>query len=379
MRIALLTDGIYPFVMGGMQKHSFYLTKFLARKGVKVQLYHCVPHGAESPKKLNGFSNSELKNIDSKCLSFPKPGKYPGHYFRESWSYSEDVYKRLYQELSAIDFVYVQGYSGWKLLKEKQAIKDCPPIAVNFHGLEMFQKAPSLLSLFTRPLFKKTVRENIRLADFAFSLGGKLTNILRNEGVKDERVVSIPIGIGEDWVVPYATMPEVVKFVFVGRYERRKAIEELNQAISRLDKLKFQFEFIGPIPENKQVKLKNVKYHGSIRDQDKIKEILVQSDVLVCPSYSEGMPTVIMEAMASGMAILASDVGAVCEQVNERNGILIRPGNVDDIEQGLKAFVQMDSTALLKLKEASLQKVQEHFLWNVVAQKTIDWIKSIGI
>jgi hypothetical protein len=42
MKILLLTDGIFPFVMGGMQKHSYYLAKYLDKEVVDVTLAHCV-------------------------------------------------------------------------------------------------------------------------------------------------------------------------------------------------------------------------------------------------------------------------------------------------------------------------------------------------
>ena len=40
MRVALITDGIYPYVIGGMQKHSFYIAKYLAKNRVYVDLFH---------------------------------------------------------------------------------------------------------------------------------------------------------------------------------------------------------------------------------------------------------------------------------------------------------------------------------------------------
>ncbi|MGB0418765.1 MAG: glycosyltransferase family 4 protein, partial [Opitutales bacterium] len=76
-----------------------------------------------------------------------------------------------------------------------------------------------------------------------------------------------------------------------------------------------EFVFIGPIPKEKQLDLPWVQYRGSVSDQDALKAELDQGDVLVCPSYSEGMPTVILEAMARGLAIVATDVGATCELV----------------------------------------------------------------
>ena len=59
MRIALLTDGIYPYVMGGMQRHSYYLAKYLARAGVHVDLYHFIPPNSEW--NIEPFDRSELE------------------------------------------------------------------------------------------------------------------------------------------------------------------------------------------------------------------------------------------------------------------------------------------------------------------------------
>ena len=42
MRIALITDGNMPFVLGGMQKHSAYLQKYLTISGCKISLVHCI-------------------------------------------------------------------------------------------------------------------------------------------------------------------------------------------------------------------------------------------------------------------------------------------------------------------------------------------------
>jgi glycosyltransferase involved in cell wall biosynthesis len=121
----------------------------------------------------------------------------------------------------------------------------------------------------------------------------------------------------------------------------------------------------------------NLIYHGPIQDEKKIQHILRDSDVLVCPSWSEGMPTVILEAMASGCAIIASDVGAISEQVNSENGILIEPGNKKQIKQAIEKIIQMDNEQLLEMKRNSIQKIKDKFLWENVADKTIEEIRRV--
>ena len=62
MRVALVTDGIFPYVMGGMQKHSYYLCKYLVRMGVKVDLYHTNLNSYDI-HELELFSEEEKQHI----------------------------------------------------------------------------------------------------------------------------------------------------------------------------------------------------------------------------------------------------------------------------------------------------------------------------
>lgn len=117
--------------------------------------------------------------------------------------------------------------------------------------------------------------------------------------------------------------------------------------------------------------------HTPIYDKTRIQEILRQADVLVVPSYAEGMPNVILEGMASDCAIIASDVGAVCEQVSESNGWLIAPGNKQQLQEALIQAINVDEDELRAKKQASLEKVKESFLWSKLAKQHIRVFKWI--
>mgnify|MGYP000917428566 FL=1 len=71
MKIALITDGIWPYVLGGMQKHSFYLCKYLAQNGVQVTLVH-FNQSSYNIEELSVFSAEEKKNIRSVIVPIPK-------------------------------------------------------------------------------------------------------------------------------------------------------------------------------------------------------------------------------------------------------------------------------------------------------------------
>ena len=379
MKIALFSTGIYPYVVGGMQKHSYYLAKYLVKNKVHVDLYHFVPHNEPLVEKLEGFSNDELQYITHFCFHFEKPSKYPGHYIVESYESSKKIFEKFMQN-KEVDFVYAQGFSGWYYAKQKSKGISLPSVGVNFHGLEMFQKAASLKVKLEQLMFHYPVKRVVQLSDYTFSLGGKLTQILENITDDSSKVLTTPIGIDNSWLIKKISNnnDKTKSFVFVGRYERRKGIEELTNVLKTLEsEYDFIFHFIGPIQKEKQINSKKALYHGLVKEEEIIKKILRETDVLVSPSYAEGMPTVILEAMASGCAIIATDVGAVSEEVDATNGWLIAPGDETSLKTAMIDAIECSDSDLLLKKAASLDRIKEKFLWDDVVHQTLNQIAYI--
>ena len=379
MRIALLTDGIFPYVVGGMQKHSYYLCKFLAQRGVEIDLYHTDGWMKKSNydiTKLEFFTNEEKKHITSIVIPFPDSLPFIGHYLWRSYKYSELIFEELNKRPS-VDFIYSKGLTPWKLLREKN--ENFPPISNKAHGYEFFQIAPSFKSYLTQFFLRPPFRFITNSSDYIFSYGGKVSEIIEKMGVSKEKIIEISTGIEPDWIRKKdIDITSIRKFIFIGRYERRKGIEELSEIIK---KYKFEgeceFHFIGEIPIAHQIKNNNVFYHGRITDTAKIKALLQSADYLLCPSFSEGMPNVILEGMASGCAIISTDVGAVSQQVSSENGWLIQPNNKNELLDAIRKGISINEDDLFKMQEKSIKKVNEFFLWDEIANQTIQAFKKI--
>ena len=98
---------------------------------------------------------------------------------------------------------------------------------------------------------------------------------------------------------------------------------------------------------------------------------------MVCPSYSEGMPTVILEAMSRGCAIIATDVGAVTEEVDLSNGWVLPELSEQSLTDVIVDAIECDDHLLIQKKIASFQKIQERFDWNIVVDKHIEGFASL--
>ena len=110
-----------------------------------------------------------------------------------------------------------------------------------------------------------------------------------------------------------------------------------------------------------KLKDRSVEWKGII-SPIKVGEVLRESDILVLPSYTEGSPNVIKEAMATAMPVIGSRVGGVPELVDHgRTGFLYEPGDIEELRKCLGKLVvnedirrQMGANARQKLNEAGL-------------------------
>ena len=379
MRIACLSPGITPYVMGGLQHHTFNLVKHLARLGVKIDLYHTDFADAKGVSTLDGMSEGEKRQIYSIAIPWQNRDRFPGHYIRELKLFSIKAYHH-YQQRPAANFILGKSLTAWELIKAKTRGELSSPIGVNLHGFEMFQPPATIKTYLESRLLRPAFYHYATQADYLFSYGGRITELIQEHlHIDNCRIIEIPGGIDSSWLVGKVIPPtDPIRFVFLGRYERRKGIQELQAAILQNPNWisHATFRLIGPIPEAEHLRLPHVSYAGVIRDETLLQQELRQADILLCPSYSEGMPNVILEGMASGLAILATDVGAVRLLVDTNNGILLSKVSIFGLSRGINHLLRLQSNQLQAMKQASLNRVQQ-FTWDRIAQQTLDAIQRI--
>ena len=380
IRIALITDGLSPYVIGGMQRHSAMLAQHLPAHGVELVVFHTA-HSAsatDAAKALEGFPESVKTQVQHVFVEYPKRGRLPGHYIRESRSYSERLLQSYREQGIECDFIYAQGLTGRAFIEAKKQGVGLPPLGVNCHGYEMFQRAASVRNKLEHLLLRPTFRKLTFRADFVFSFSGKIREIVEGRiGVPAAKIIQVPNAVDASWLRARPSPSSGRRrFVFLGRYERRKGIEELHAVLSDWQGPEIEFVFIGPIPKEQQLNLPWVEYRGSISGSAALQAELDQGDILICPSYAEGMPTVILEAMARGLAIIATDVGATRELVDESNGQLIPELTVGALQSALLEMSALADQALDAMKRASLRRVSQ-YTWEQVSLATLQAIKRI--
>lgn len=158
------------------------------------------------------------------------------------------------------------------------------------------------------------------------------------------RTVVIPNGIeaaAEPSVRDGETAPLIVS---VGRLKAPKDFVTLVRALARLDRGSFRAVVVGDGPDRPLLERElrrlgltdAVTLAGERRD---VPELLGRSDVFVLSSSSEAMPMSVLEAMAAGLPVVASDVGGVPELVRADTGVLFRAGDPDALAAALERLI----------------------------------------
>ncbi len=163
------------------------------------------------------------------------------------------------------------------------------------------------------------------------------------------------------------------RFIFIGAISYEKGIETLCQASNLLDD-SYRIDIYGKFFDGYTQEYfsdYNVQYCGVLRSEDVI-NTLQQYDILLLPSYREGYPGVIIEALSVGLPIVATSLEGIKEMVNEESSVLIDTGN---IEQLYNAIVSFNSDNYAEKSRAAKQQF-DHFDSEI---QTSLFLKRIGL
>jgi glycosyltransferase involved in cell wall biosynthesis len=169
---------------------------------------------------------------------------------------------------------------------------------------------------------------------------------------------------------PLNELKTPISFLFIGRLIRDKGVMELIDACEKMQKKQIHFTCtaIAPIDHYNPSSLHTINLDSFqkvgiqyIPYANDVRAYIQACDVLVLPSYAEGLPRVLLEGMAMGRAVIATDTHGCRELVHHDNGIVVK---VKDVQSLYDAMVCMSMKSKSELKELGLagyKKVKEKY------------------
>jgi glycosyltransferase involved in cell wall biosynthesis len=378
MKIAHISMFYLP-TFGGVEKVIQELAERQVAEGHEVHVYCCdsdkYKRIGKKQETINGVKIHRLPYIVRLSLNtFIWPSLL--------WKVKEK-FDIIHTHVSGHDYIFFAGILS-KLQKAKHIhTTHCPWTDISFR--------PKHLRFFL-------LLNEIILNKISFSLIDKIIAItpweisILKKYAPEEKIKIIPNGmdkilfkkITNNQFKKKNKIKEKKLVLFFGRLNPTKGPEMLAKAAINISKKRndVAFVWVGP-DEGKAEEVRqliqphqNMHYLGPIKGKQNIAEMYQSADVYVLPSYREGLPLTLFEAMASGLPIVASPVNGIPYEMKEpENGFFTNYGDVKAIEKKILNVLGNPKIAK-EMSKNNLEK-SKNYDWDNISGKYLDEYKSL--
>jgi alpha-1,6-mannosyltransferase len=161
--------------------------------------------------------------------------------------------------------------------------------------------------------------------------------------------------------------PDTRLLVYAGRFTPEKKLHVLVEAVRKLGE-RYHLILVGGGPGHELLCGPNVTIIPFKRDQRQLAHLLGSCDLLVHPGDCETFGLIVLEAMACGLPVVATNGGGVAELVDRDTGILAEPNSVDSLAGAIEAIYQRD---MARMGQAARRKATDRYDWDEILPQVL--------
>lgn len=358
MRICMVISTPFP-PEEGIGYHVYNLSKKLIQRGHEVTVI------------TRGGAKTERMNLDGiEVLKAPFFPLYPFHVSIHGF-----FLNRLFKKIEKnFDLVHIHTPLS-------PIVKTTLPIVSTIHG-SMIENARALevvdlkslgSKIMTRIVSYPLVSKLIDKSDVVTTVSKSVSEELKKfYGIN--KVIVVGNGVDQVLFSPPKQKKDENYVLYVGRISYGKGLFDLFEAAKQVCR-KYNTKFIlagkGELERrlrekvNKEGLQDKFLFLGHVNRKELVR-LYQNATIFVLPSHYEGLPTVLLEAMACGLPVVATDVSGNKEVVEDgKNGLLVPPKSPHMMAEAISTLIE-DEELRMKLGKNARKTIEEKFTWDVV-------------
>jgi len=365
MRILMFTDYFYPHISGGVEKVVLELSINLVNSGHEVCVLTLNTTNSKKDENFRGIHIVRVKGYDlSKIIGLQCAISV------KLWSQSKKLINEFHPDIIHLhNRFFFTTLIGIFLRKHFRL----PTIVTLQVGT--IDYITGIKGYFIRKIEKFM----IRLINNNSSLVTAPSNNVKDNGVtlgiKTNKCIIIPNGVSQSFFkVKRSFVSKPKKVIFIGRLIANKGpqilVESANIVLKKIPNIQFFIVGDGPLRGNlekycqKNNLSTNIKFFGALEDT---REILKECDLYARPSFTDGMPLGLLEAMASELPVVASNIAGITEIIQHgKTGHIVPVGNVKELARAITELF-MNPSYMEKIAKNGHELVQSKYDWAKIA------------
>lgn len=368
LRVLAWCDYFSPSSCGGSERVAMEVYRRLADGGAEVTVVTAVPSPSQEVEEALGLRVVSVPSTDLSRLLGGQVALSPRLFARMS-----QIADTVQPHVMHANGLHFQTSLAAALLQRRRRL----PLVTTAHIGALHFLGPGLrlpTAVHERTIGRFILRRSAR----AIAVGPSVADHLITLGMAGDTIDVVANGVDHRRFFPAAVAGKrpVPVVHFVGRLIANKGPHLLVDALARLrdEGVEVRAEFVGDGPLRRRLQgvvrtrslSDSVAFVGAVTD---VADRLRRTDVLVRPSLTEGMPLAVLEAMASGVCVVASAVPGNADLVRHGdNGLLFPPGDVGRLTGALRLVVQ-DANTRARLAAAG-HRCSLAYSWDATAATT---------
>ncbi len=312
-------------------------------------------------------NNFKVITIDTDCGKFTKKLINFSKYLLFVLFYKKIIISLNTQGLSFGNYIFIRYVS--KFFKNKQLIF----ITIGGWLAEFIENNPKIKEPLMR--FDSIYVQTETIQKKLYNLGFTNTSVMYN--FSNFSLLNLDhrsTNVNEN---PIKTNRDVNNIVFFSFIKQEKGVKTAVEAVNEVNqfKIKYNLDFIGPVDEKYRHEFCNliqnnpyINYKGFVKKEEDILNTLENYDLMIFPTYyeGEGFPTVIVEAFAAGLPVVASDWKYNSEIIeNGKTGMLFKSRNVESLTNALN-YLYDNRQCIQQMKKHVLKEAYKYHINNVL-------------